>query len=240
MSWFNPKPRDLSVRLPRQLPKKVVPSYIGEDGQVLNLLMHHGSGGVVKDYSGFRNYGTIIGATWRDGSFGWALDFGGVGYVRVPTVASLQTFTKRTVLTWAYLLPNDGVYHYIQDNGYWISPYGDLILLHNATNQVYIQHRNTLNVVVVGVIPYTPNKWHQVGYSWDGVNLSPVYDGTFLAAVAAGGTLACSAYDLFIGSRSTLIQFLRERLTLHRIYNRDLSLAEVRHHFESTRAIFGV
>jgi len=91
MSWLNPIPPDMPLRIPRRYPKNVVPSFIGESGQVLNLLIHHGAGGVVRDYSPYGNHGTIYGARWVDCEWGWALYFNGESaYVEVPDSPSLR------------------------------------------------------------------------------------------------------------------------------------------------------
>jgi len=100
LSWFNPKPPDLSLRVPKHVPKRVVPSEIGADGLVLNYLMHHGSGRMLRDYSGNRFHGSINACEWLDGSWGWGLTFNGSSYVDVPTGASLANLTNWTVMAW--------------------------------------------------------------------------------------------------------------------------------------------
>jgi hypothetical protein len=102
LSWFNPPPFDEPIRYPRQIPKAVVTSFIGESGQVLNLLMHHGAGDVVIDYSPYRNNGKIYGASWVDGSWGWALGFDGVNgnVVVVPHSPSLSPLSSLTLGVW--------------------------------------------------------------------------------------------------------------------------------------------
>ena len=102
-SWFNPQPLDMPIKLPRQLPMKIVPSFIGEPGQVLNLLMHHGSGRVVRDYSPYRNHGEAVNPDWRDGPWGWCLHFDSERYVRVPDHPSLRVTGAITFGAWVFV-----------------------------------------------------------------------------------------------------------------------------------------
>jgi len=103
VSWFSPQPKVAPVSLPRRMPKRIVPSYIGEANQVLNLLMHRGSGDVARDYSGEGNHGTIHGAEWIDEySALWVLDFvsADANYVEVPHDDSLYPSGKVSILAW--------------------------------------------------------------------------------------------------------------------------------------------
>jgi hypothetical protein len=91
LSWFNPPPFDAPLKYPRQIPKGVADSFIGEPRQVLNLLCYDGAGDVAKDFSPYGNHGRFYNAAWVDGAFGWALDFNGVdSYVEVPDSPSLN------------------------------------------------------------------------------------------------------------------------------------------------------
>ena len=79
MSWYSPKPRQLPKRLPRRRPIKAIPSGIGDQGIVGNWLFYYLKGGNhLHDFSGEGNHGTINGASWKDGRYGWALEFDGV------------------------------------------------------------------------------------------------------------------------------------------------------------------
>jgi len=105
---LNPLPPDLELVKPRQLPKRIVPSFVGEQGQVLNLLMREGSGNIVRDYSGFNNHGQLFGGVkWTDeGIATWALEFNGIdGRVIVPhkDVLNIAPGNKITIEIWAYL-----------------------------------------------------------------------------------------------------------------------------------------
>jgi len=74
---YDPFPKFQPKVQPRIQPKATIPSYIGEDGQIGNWLFYNGAGGILYDFSGRENHGTISGAKWRDGLYGWGLSFDG-------------------------------------------------------------------------------------------------------------------------------------------------------------------
>jgi len=90
---FEPEPEIKPVRLPRQLPKRVVPSYIDDSGQVGNWLFYKGTGDTLYDYSQKENHGDINGAKWTDKEqAGWALDFDGTDdYICLGDIYTIGT-----------------------------------------------------------------------------------------------------------------------------------------------------
>jgi len=102
-SWYEPKPVNAPLRYPRRIPKRAVPSYIGEPNQALNLLMYKGGGGIARDYSGQGNHGTINGPKWTDeGIASWALKLDGSDdYIKVPYDNVFDSH-KFTILSWLY------------------------------------------------------------------------------------------------------------------------------------------
>jgi len=104
LNWYDPAPADAPVRYPRRIPKRVVPSYIGESNQVLNMLMNYTKGGThVHDHSPYGNHGTIYGAKWTDEhSPSWALDFARAdgNYVEVPHDSSLHPSEEVSISAW--------------------------------------------------------------------------------------------------------------------------------------------
>jgi len=241
LSWFNPPPFDAPIRYPRQIPKAVVPSFIGESGQVLNFLCHHGAGSVVKDYSGLGNHGKIYGASWIDGPFGWALGFDGVDdIVEVPNSPSLQVLDA-TFEAWINALslpPNHGTflakYHYAE-GGFEVLSNGQLALYHgdgtNAETAVYSTSAIELNRWYhVAVTRYTSTKTAKL-YINGGLDATRIYT----------LTVAKSDMPVWLGWRPDKVwEHFHGFIALPRIYNRALTGAELKHHFESTRTIFGV
>jgi len=119
-SWYNPQPKDAPVRLPRRVPKRIVPSFIGEINQVLNLLMYRGAGGIVKDYSGNDNDGEFQGnPQWSDKDIAsWALSFDGVGdWLKVPDSPDFTMDAGFTLLGWIVLNAVEDEWECIVGNG---------------------------------------------------------------------------------------------------------------------------
>ena len=72
-------------------------------GCVLNLTFEEPSGNIAYDISGFRNHGTIYGATRTNGKIGKALYFDGVDdYVRIPHTSILVPNNEWTIEGWFY------------------------------------------------------------------------------------------------------------------------------------------
>ena len=244
MSWFNPKPVDLQVRHPRQFPKVNVPSLIGEEGLVLNLLMHHGVGSVVRDYSGFGNHGTIHNATWRDGPFGWALYFDGIAYIEVPHSASIHfgATDSFTLEAWVRTtITNDWIMRKYRG----ATPEYGLWVRNNRANAFWRDGVNTLDITGLGPI-VTDDVWHLITAVRDEpANLAYLYVDEVLVnpggTVDITGIVSNAGWSLWIGCAwAPITGNWHGPIALPRIYNYASSQADVSRRFESTRAIFGV
>jgi len=106
---FNPMPPKTPMKEPVQTPVRVVPSLIGDADLVGCWLFYTGGGDKVYDFSGKGNHGTrktsgTAYPSWRDGPYGWTLDFpGDEGYVEVPNDPSIVPGTSNcSVLVWHY------------------------------------------------------------------------------------------------------------------------------------------
>ncbi|MEM2374221.1 MAG: LamG domain-containing protein [Thermoproteota archaeon] len=241
LSWFNPPPFDAPIRYPRQIPKVVVPSFIGDAGQVLNLLMHEGAGDTVKDYSGLGNHGKIYGASWVDGPYGWALSFNGVNnYVQVPYSPSLDITDAITILFWIY--PRQYKEQYVVTKGYnryraGFNPAGQ-------TDALYPNFFLTLSTGSFSLTgsPFTGlNTWHRIGMVYDGSAMKIYRNGALdKTLTGVSGTILTDANPLNVGCYYPPRYYTNGILCLVRIYERALSDAEMKYDFESTRAIFGV
>jgi len=242
LSWFNPPSFDAPIVYPRQTPKVVVPSFIGESGQRLNLLMHHGSGDVVRDYSGFNNHGILDGFTWVDGSFGWALSHKeAVGdlvvvadspSLRLSTVAMSVWFKPGNWMGLAYhgdLIYKNGVFPARPYRIYGGRP-GERITFERWRDD------GSSHLMTSIFTAWDITKWYHVVAQQDGVDYWEMYvngvlDNTKVEAVIPSLTVG----PLKIGASK-----FNNTIALPRIYNRMFDQPGVTRHFESTRAIFGV
>jgi len=239
MSWFYPQPPDAPIRLPRQFPRKVVPSFIGESGQVLNLLMHHGSGSRVRDYSPYGNHGTIHGAEWVSSEWGWALYFDGNSYVRIPDSPSLDITTPFTVLAWVYLTKTGvdrKIFHH-QSPGIKLSVYSNdkvEVEIRNPSDTPY-SNRN-----VTGGTILKANRWYLVGGWWDGSEIRSIVNGEFERPYSYTGDIGVTSNDAGIGVEFDWSKyFFNGYIATLMLFNRALSGEEVKAYYESTRSIFG-
>jgi len=103
MSMYDPEPKFQPKVRPRVQPKAVIPSFIGESGQVGNWLFYNGAGDRLYDFSGERNHGDINGPKWADENLAtWALSFDGEDdYVDLGSPAELTFDGTITILAWA-------------------------------------------------------------------------------------------------------------------------------------------
>lgn len=240
MSWFNPQPLDAPIAYPKAIPPIVVPSFIHEDGQVLNHLWHHGLRTRVQDYSNQGNNGTLVGATWLDGSWGWCLEFDGNDYISM-VMATPNWGTAITVEVW-FNHPKDltlrGVMRRV---GRWS-------LEKSAANNIefYILIGGVLRNVSLPAASWTADTWSHLVYTVrattdGGDGIMRAYANNVLAAssIAYAGAITAAVPEI-IGARTIALDFLDGLLAFPRVYNRVLTALERTQHFERTRSIFGV
>lgn len=104
MLYYYPEPEQDQKRLPKRLPKRELPSHIGDEDIKGNWLVYYVEGGDhLHDFSPYKNHGTIIGGVWASTRKGWALDFGGSDYVEIPDDPSLDITSSLSILGWIYL-----------------------------------------------------------------------------------------------------------------------------------------
>jgi hypothetical protein len=239
LSWYNPPPFDAPLRYPRIIPKTVVPSFIGEQGQVLNLLMYEGAGDIVKDYSPYGNHGKIYGATWIDGSFGWALSFDGIDdYIRIGVV---DWFTGRkpwTILLWLNTTEYDNVWRRVFSNE-GTNRRGINMVRSIYENRIIFEIRRTDGTWLSGVsYIYTPDKWHMVTITFDGYYLRLYENSTLKNQNVVTEDIPASENPFLIGADPIWGDYFKGLIGEIRIYNRALTETEIRYHYESTRAIY--
>lgn len=240
LSWLNPPPFDAPLRYPRQIPKKVVPSFIGDDGQVLNLLMYDGAGDVVKDYSPCRNHGKIHGARWVDGSWGWALYFNGVDAYAVVPHSDLFETGELTILLWQNLEKATTGITLSVGKG-WVYTQRGWGLHNKEWSPTYVSV--SFEWCFAGGSQYV--SWGgDIYYKW--LHVAAVYSERLSKAeLWINGELKSTKTPITPYVKTTSDLLIEGRIWKGtkgpiRIYNRALSAGEIKYHFESTRAIFGV
>jgi len=231
MSWYNPKPPDLPLRLPRQYPRKVIPSCIGKNGLVLDMLFHHGTGDIVKDYSPYGNHGTIHGARWIDGWWGWALEFDGVDdAVGLPyhsvftsvgdfTVEALITPREPSAIAWRSIVAFGGA----GDEFLFGFHFGKVAFFSNDLSPSYQEGVTTLSDNILYFIAFVRSGADYYIYLNGDIDKQGTWDSTTIVLDsgnrAIGRDEPTSGSEIYKGT----IHFLR-------IYNRALSQREIRAH----------
>lgn len=248
LSWYNPPPFDAPIRYPRRIPPTLIKSYIGDPGCVLNLLIHEGSGGIIKDYSGYGNHGRLMpnypinAPRWTDENLaGWASSFDGVDdYVQVPTSSSLQSPAVTNALTipvWLFLRSAPAVETYIVSHN---NTFYELVVPPTRNLRLYLGDGvNTDGYASGYIIPL--NEWHRLSVTADGTNVRFYIDGLLVNTIAQVRALGVFNTPLNIGIRSPPIwNYIDSIIAMLSIYNTALSPDRIKDQYESTRAMFGV
>ena len=163
----------------------------------------------------------------------FSFDIGLSDYVDCGNSACLQNFTQKTVLMWMKVsIAYTGVNRYLYNNGYWDSPYGDLMHMHSGLDKLRINLRNTSGFVASEDIPIPDDKWTFVGYSWDGTNVTYYINGMSVISESFTGIMSCASVPLRLGKRKTG-EYYDGALDDVRIYRRALSAQEMAEIYDS-------
>jgi len=240
MTCFNPAPKFGPKVHPRQEPKVTVPSYIGETGQVLNLLMYRGAGEVVRDHSGYGNHGTIYGPKWSDErSASWALGFDGEDdYVEIPDDPSLDITDEVTLSYWILMedLPaSDTICRASKGD------HGDAYGTYTDADSEYIKFKvnfedGTYIQPTTGSL--NNNQWYFITSVYDGSE-AKIYKNASLegSASAANKTIITGTNPFKIGKfpTGTYMNGMKGVLFL---YNYARSQSAIRETFEETKPLY--
>jgi len=239
LRWFYPLPSDHPKVYPKQIPKTVVPSYIGEPGQILNLLMYRGAGDVVIDYSGQGNHGNLTGGEWRDWNQAcWAIWFdGGDHYADVDV--DLSPYPEGTVILWYRA-------EVLEDYDRWFSYFADVdnrtcIYEDGGAYRVYISVGGTLVLDETAGSSKT-DVWTRITLKSDGSNVYLYENGSLVNSWAetnwwddiGSGTFYLNRYG---GAPGYSIE---GAFKLLRVFSVSKSDDFVSRSFEQERVLFGV
>jgi len=232
LSWYSPQPRQKPKRLPRRRPIKVVPSGIGDQGIVANYLMYYLKGGDhLHDFSPEKNHGTINEPVWKDGQYGWSLDFpDSSNYVTVPNDASLNP-SSVTVAYWMKIFVTTWQILFEKSNQYALTISGG--------GQAYFH-------VYVGGTEYTclagpdlgDGLWHFLVGTYDGETAKLYVDGSQVDSTTdPSGALDTTGNPIKIGGTATNFDSI---LNMISIYSIAKSSSWISRRFQRTKGIFGL
>jgi hypothetical protein len=197
-------------------------------GLVAAYHFNEGSGPTLTDRSGSGNHGSITNATWTtSGKYGKALVFNGTSsWVTIADAPTLDLTTGMTLEAWIYPTRTSGV--------------RDILIKEGSNTDIYnLYARNwrglpEINAYVNGVNRtaegpgLAANVWTHLAGTYDGSMLRLYRNGVEVARKAQSGPIATSSGVLRIGGNSLWGEFFKGRIDEVRIYNRALSLSEIK------------
>jgi len=194
--------------------------------------MDEGTGTTTKDDAA-SNTGTITGAMWKSGSecaSGNCLYFDGVGdYIQITNMIGVEPIT---IIAW------------INTNITCCNSYGRIVTNGKTTFAVRTSARtyatnNGSTQVLPGYNNQLPlNQWTQVAYTRNaaGDSCALWVNGVQTGPSSSGGVpSATSTTDIFIGNQQDLTRTFLGYIDDIRIYNRELSAAEIKALYEGTK-----
>lgn len=226
------------------MPRKLIKSFMGDDGLVLNMLFYSGGRNILRDSSPYRNDGTLLPAfpanapVWARAPWGgWSLANDTSYYVSVPDAPSLKLTTKLTIEHLGWLtatapgVDKPMVYKYTGGNGY--------TFVNGFTHQFIFRIWNAWAAASISfLMPTAIDRFHQRVATYDNGTAELFLDGISVAGptllvVASIGT---NNDPLYVGADRGLVIFWVGPKALLRIYNRVLSPAEIAEHWEAYRS----
>jgi len=233
LSWYEPQPKQKPKRLPRRRPIKAIPSGIGDEGIVGNWLFYYMKGGDhLHDFSPEDNHGTVNGASWKDGSYGWALEFDGVDdSVDTNTDDFFDLTAPLTISLWMKVTTS------INDALPFVSKYdgdGYIFKIHLSTLAFWFGGNTHSSKDISGTI--SQDTWYYVGVTWDGSDVKYYIDGDLFDTVSTTDSIIASAVTLKMGKRDG--NYWEGRLNELRIYKVAKSSSWFSRRFARTKGIF--
>ena len=200
-----------------------------ERGKVLHLTFEEPSGNKVYDISGFKNDGTIYGATRTTGIIGKALKFDGVDdYVEIVDNPTIQPTDAITVTGWVNLRSftqyGGIVCRGLANNGYFLMLAASDTSLRwevntDVSGRVYTHSKTKLEY----------NKWYHFACTYDGSKIAIYINGKLESTYAGEGKIVYpSARNLYVGRSEYGDKYLDGIIDEVRIYNRALTEQEIR------------
>lgn len=186
------------------------------------------SGAIAHDSSKQGNNGIIIGASPAKGLIAGAYSFDGLNdNITIPPYP--HPLQSKSVICFFNAPAFTGSFRYLWDFGYWTPPYGDIAYLNPNNNNATIYLRNTAAVVVSeNSIPFTPDQWNCLGYTWDGTTVIYYIKGVPTGTPdALAGTLGPASYSHYLGAQQAIWQPFLGRIDTTIAYIRALDRTEM-------------
>jgi|GEM_PF-2738822 len=217
--------------------KESLSKRVSDKGLVLYLPFEEGEGNIVYDESPYGNDGTIYGATWVKGRYGYALSFDGEDdYVKVPDSASLDITDDLTVVAWVKgygFVVSKGVYGVPSDSKAY-----DFDVESDGTVRAWLVRVGT-NYVVRSTTKIYTTKFNQIAFTFKSPKIRIYINGELDAEMEDPDVyINTNDLDLLIG-RSWYggdPLYFNGIIDEVRIYNRALSDEEIKQLYFATKS----
>jgi len=244
-NWHEPQPASAPLEYPRRVPKRIVPSYIGDEGIVANWLFYYEKGGDhLHDFGPRDNHGTIYGAKWTDEySASWVLTFDGDDDYADVTAPSPLDLAQFSILAWVKTTVTT-LDHQI------IAQWDDANRLQFKANE---SASGDLDFSITdgggdsdranaGDTGVNDGSWHLVAGVFDNGDFYLYLDGSLIDSTldTAVDGLALYSNTTLIGNVPGYAQYWDGEIGVIRIYNRALPESEIEDHYGATRVLYGV
>jgi hypothetical protein len=178
----------------------------GADKELLYLKFDEGTGDTVKDYSGKKNNGKLVGGvTWDKGIIGGALKFDGAsGYVEIPVSPVLETdITAVTIEAWVKWIDSGDTWLGIIANGNQGGPWETYGLFINRPQRGFYSTLGGGATHNTNLFPNTaePDVWQFVCLTYDGTVRRLYVNGELKGEQAVSVTLTPTGVPFRIGHR---------------------------------------
>jgi len=207
-----------------------------------------GIGTKAGDMSGNGNNGTLTlmdpATDWVNGKRGKALDFDGVNdYVNLGTFSVVSD--QMTMAAWVYVtaFSSPDVQERIinkadgtgTENHDWM-----LSFIDNSGRKLRLRFNRSINTLI-GNTNLSAGRWYYVAATYNNGTGIIYLDGVADGSGSFGtGTLPNNTNPVYIGAKSSLVEFLNGKIDEVRIYNRALSASEVANLYNASKKIMKV
>ncbi len=209
---------------------------------VLNLPINEGQDSTAHDSSGYGNNGTIYGATWTKGSYGYALSFDGVDdYVDCGSNSSLDITDAITVEAWVKCNDDSDFFGIL---GKGNTGTNGFMLYFRPSSTCWLRWKlvdGGVNYNCEVTTKYQDGNWHHIVATFDGEVMKVFGDGVEVEVLNDGSIGSHSDEHLVIGNWADDLRFpFKGTIAEALIYNRAWTADEVLSYYNATKGRFGL
>ena len=213
-----------------------------DPSMVLYLPMDENEGDTAQDFSDYNNNATLKGkAKWAPGKFGSGVELGTSNYLEVKDSDTLDITDALTISCWVKIMGVTGDHQSgIEKGAAWIS--GEYNLLPEYGGGVILQMFDLPEAcndeAIAGSV--VDQEWHYITGTWDGKTIIVYIDGEESKTLPCKGTLGTNNDPLYIGCRGGGGRWVNGFIDEIKIYNRALSVDEIKMDMETSAADLAV